>query len=100
MRCVSPVQLLRPQRLHREARHRSARRAHALRRVRAWRTISCTAPYVSAISGKQMITTPSLTEVRDFVHTVTAQARAATQDMAEPGLLQVVLIHPATNGAR
>jgi hypothetical protein len=34
-------------------------------------------------------------EVREFVETYVAQARAATKDMREPGLLQMILVHPA-----
>jgi hypothetical protein len=34
-------------------------------------------------------------EVREFVETYVAQARAATKDMREPGLLQMILVNPA-----
>jgi hypothetical protein len=36
-------------------------------------------------------------EVREFVETYVAQARAATKGMREPGFLQMILVHPAAD---
>jgi hypothetical protein len=38
---------------------------------------------------------PDAAVIRDFVNIIAAQAKAATEGMAQPGLLQVSLIHPA-----
>src|ERR1700758_2417880 len=33
-------------------------------------------------------------EVREFIETITAQARAATKDIKAPGVLQMIRVHP------
>ena len=40
------------------------------------------------------IVAPDSNEVRKFIEIIVAQARAATQHLKEPGLLQVSLLHP------
>jgi RecA-family ATPase len=42
--------------------------------------------------------TPDPTNVREFVEIFVAQARAATKDIEPPGVLQMCLIHPASEG--
>src|SRR5215831_13715029 len=43
----------------------------------------------------EVLAKPDSREVREFVETIVAQARAATEQLKDPGLLQVVLVHPA-----
>jgi hypothetical protein len=45
-------------------------------------------------AAHKILQTPDSRAVREFVATITAQAQTATEDMADPGLLQVVLVHP------
>jgi hypothetical protein len=40
---------------------------------------------------------PDTRQVREFFETYVAQARAATKEMKEPGLLQMSLIHPLSD---
>src|SRR5262249_52470549 len=42
----------------------------------------------------EVLSTPDSREVREFLTTIVAQARAATKDLQEPGLLQMFRIHP------
>jgi hypothetical protein len=42
----------------------------------------------------KILQTPDSRAVREFVATITAQAQTATEDMADPGVLQMVLVHP------
>jgi len=51
-------------------------------------------PDLKVIAGGKI--PPDKREVREFVATVIAQARAATKHLRDPGLLQVILVHPNT----
>jgi hypothetical protein len=42
----------------------------------------------------EVLSTPDSREVREFLETIIAQARAATKHLKQPGELQMVLIHP------
>src|SRR5262249_35457134 len=42
----------------------------------------------------EVLSTPDSREVREFLTTIVAQARAATKHLKQPGLLQMMLIHP------
>jgi hypothetical protein len=42
----------------------------------------------------EILTTPDAREVREFIATIVAQARAATKHLSDPGILQITLIHP------
>jgi hypothetical protein len=56
-------------------------------------------PKLKVVGGKDVAPRPDSREVREFVSTVVAQAKAATKHIVEegrhPGLLQISLIHPA-----
>jgi hypothetical protein len=45
----------------------------------------------------EILTTPDKREIREFVETIAAQARAATKGLSDPGVWQMVLVHPATD---
>jgi AAA domain len=46
----------------------------------------------------EILSTPDQREVREFVDTIIAQARAATKELPQPGLLQMLLVHPLDDG--
>jgi hypothetical protein len=49
--------------------------------------------------AQEILTTTDTREVREFVETITAQARAATKDLPNPGLLQMLLAQPLDESA-
>jgi putative DNA primase/helicase len=51
----------------------------------------------SATSPNRQAIQPDSGQVREFVETYVAQARAATKGLDRPGLLQMILIHPAAS---
>jgi len=46
----------------------------------------------------EILSTPDQREVREFIDTIIAQARAATKELPQPGLLQMLLVHPLDDG--
>jgi DNA-binding MarR family transcriptional regulator len=46
----------------------------------------------------EILANPDSREVREFIETIVAQARAATKYLDDPGILQMVLVHPNTEG--
>src|SRR5262249_51354415 len=47
----------------------------------------------------EILATPDRREVREFITTIVAQARAATKDLPQPGLLQMLRVHPLNDGS-
>jgi hypothetical protein len=45
----------------------------------------------------EILMAPDKREIREFVETIAAQARAATKDLSDSGVWQMVLVHPATD---
>src|SRR5262249_52188427 len=46
----------------------------------------------------EILTKPNPREVREFIETIAAQARAATEDLNDRGVWQMILVHPNTDG--
>src|SRR5262245_49230601 len=46
----------------------------------------------------EILSRPDQREVREFIDTIIAQARAATKELPQPGLLQMLLVHPLDDG--
>jgi hypothetical protein len=49
-------------------------------------------------SAHEILAAPDKREVREFVMTIVAQARAATKDLSDRGVWQMILVHPNTDG--
>src|SRR5262249_16310434 len=46
----------------------------------------------------EILAKPDSREGREFITTLAAQAKAATKDLPDPGLWQMILVHPSTEG--
>ena len=46
----------------------------------------------------EILSTPDQREVREFIDTIIAQARAATKELPQPGLLQMLLVRALDDG--
>src|SRR5262249_60981803 len=46
----------------------------------------------------EILAAPDKREVREFVTTIVLQARAATKHLSDPGVWQMILVHPSTDG--
>jgi hypothetical protein len=53
---------------------------------------------IEPAKAHEILTKPHPREVRECIETILAQARAATKHLADPGVLQMILVHPNADG--